>query len=155
MPVNHRLRLGIYPVVAHVADNADDRERAHVAIHVAELDDFAERIFVGPLLARQRFADERHMGRIRAVALLKHASPQQRDAQGAEVASAGHSEARIADPFWILRHPLPFVEAGELLAGLKDQELTVVKFAREWKALDSAGFLHARHTLQLLDQLRI
>jgi len=47
--------------IAHVADNTHDVQQMLILIHIAELNPLPDWIFVGPILARERLADDRHV----------------------------------------------------------------------------------------------
>src|SRR5690606_24027280 len=85
-------------VLLHIADDADDRERLEVAVHVAELDQLAERIFAGPPRLRERSADERDVRRVANVARVEEAASDERDAHRAEVVCARDTKVRVAGP---------------------------------------------------------
>ena len=55
----------------HVSDNSNDGEWPKIAIHVAELNQAAQRVLVGPLLTRERLANQRYMRRVHGVTLVK------------------------------------------------------------------------------------
>ena len=64
--VNGRSRVAIQTVVADIADYADDVQQMQIAIHVSELNLFADWIFVRPITFRECLTDERNVRRIRA-----------------------------------------------------------------------------------------
>ena len=65
--VNCRPRFGVEAVIAHIADHADDVKQTEVAVHVAELDLFSDRVLVRPITPHQCLADQRDVRRVRAV----------------------------------------------------------------------------------------
>ena len=86
--VDGRTRRRVEPVVVRVAHDPDDGQQTQVAIHVSELDRVADRVLVRPPVARQRFADHRHVRRIGAVALVEDSPSNQRNAENLEVSVA-------------------------------------------------------------------
>src|SRR5207244_10091048 len=76
--VHGRLWWRIGAVIMHVTYNANNRQQADVAIHVSEFNGAADGILAGPALAREGCANDRRMGRIPAVALVKDSTTSER-----------------------------------------------------------------------------
>ncbi len=72
--------LAFQAVFADIAHNPHDGEQAQVPIHVAKLDRPAQWVLIGPLLARQRLANQCHVRRIHCVALIEEPATQQGNA---------------------------------------------------------------------------
>src|SRR5439155_16657173 len=95
---------------ADVTYTSRGRQQTKVAVQVPELDGLAQRVFLGPFLARQRLADERHVRRLQGVAVIEEPSLQQGNAKRAEVALARRAILGIARAGWIVEQLLEFLD---------------------------------------------
>src|SRR5262249_19786996 len=87
--VNGRARLSIQSVVEDISDYSDDRKQMEIAIHIAKLNLFANRIFVRPMPADERLTYDRYVRRIGPVALRKKATAQDWNIHRGEISSTG------------------------------------------------------------------
>ena len=94
--VHGRLWWRIGAVIMHVTDNANNRQQADVAIHVPEFNGVADGILAGPALAREGCANDRRMGRIPAVALVKDSPTKERNSERLKISVS--CDAKICFP---------------------------------------------------------
>src|SRR5438552_2686179 len=96
MHVDGWTRRRIEAVIVNVAHDSDNRQQPRVAIHVPKLYRVADRVLIWPPVARQRFADHGNVRSVRAVALVKDSSSNQRNFQRLEVSVRDDAEVRAA-----------------------------------------------------------
>ena len=87
----------------NVAHDSNDSQQTHVAIHIPKLDGMADGVLIWPTVARQRFADHGNVRSVRAVALVKDSSSNQRNSQRLEVSVSGDAEIRDAKALFLLQ----------------------------------------------------
>src|SRR5215469_6329063 len=90
-------------VFMNVTHNANDREQAHVPIHVSEFNRVPDRILSGPPLTGQRFADHCHMLGIRRIPLIERPSSNQWNAKDLKISIGCHAEIRRTKPLLLLK----------------------------------------------------
>jgi hypothetical protein len=76
----------------NVTHDANDREQAHVSIHVSEFKRVADWVLPGPPQTSQRLANHRYVRRIGSVAFLKDAPSNERDAESLEISIGRHTK---------------------------------------------------------------
>src|SRR5487761_1556552 len=120
--INDRTRRAIESAGANIGNDANDRERLQIAIHIAEVNHLADGILIWPALAGQRFADDSDVRRINAVLRIEEPSAHERDVQGAEVACTGHAVECQAGIRGILRDAAKLLEIRRRLLAVEEQE---------------------------------
>jgi hypothetical protein len=85
--INFKADVGGHTEVAHVAEHADHFQRLR---DTAQQDVLADRIFVGPVAARQRLVDHGDQGRVGIVALRELTAARHGDAQSGGVTGPRH-----------------------------------------------------------------
>src|SRR5438034_11303220 len=95
--VHGRLWWRIGAVIMHVTDNANNRQQADVAIHVPEFNGVADGILAGPALAREGCANDRRVGRISAVALVKDSRTQERNSESMNLSERRNAKMCFPD----------------------------------------------------------
>lgn len=116
---------------ADVSDDPDDGERTQVAVHVAELDQLADRILRGPGGVGQRLADHGDMSRLWMVSLVEQPAVQQRDPHRPEVARRGPAVLRVATAPGDLHDGLEALPVGDLIRPVEEEKRSVATLARQ------------------------
>src|SRR5690606_33490488 len=140
-------------VLLHVAHDADDRERPKIPVHVAELDQLAERILARPARLGERCADHGDMRRVAGVALGEKAPADKWHAHRAEVVRARDCELRVAGASGFPRESEVVLEARDLVGTLKHDKRAVRTSAVERDTVDAADALDARDRAEPRDEL--
>ena len=91
-----------------IADDADDGEQAHVAIHVSEFNGVADRVLTGPGGAGQRVADKGDVGRVGGVVGVEDTTAKQGNAESAEISIGDDAEVGAPPPLLLLQQDVKF-----------------------------------------------
>ena len=136
----------------NVAHDSDNRQQPRVAIHVPKLYRVADRVLIWPPVARQRFADHGNVRSVRAVALVKDSSSNQRNFQRLEVSVRDDAEVRAAKALFLLEQAKTICGLGNLILR-HEQKHSVWKAAIHRQAAGRANFAHAWDLFEPLNQL--
>src|SRR4051812_50218149 len=142
----------------HVTHDSDDMQQMQVAIHSAELDLPANRVFVRPVTVRQRLTDERCMGGTWPVRVLEKTAAQKRNADSGEITGTGDAKFRIAQPVRAFQSGELLLELSHRLRRLRaifDNEPAAGAVATQRQRVHSAQRNNTGQRLESLEELLV
>ena len=141
-------------VFARVADDAYNRQQAHIAIHVSKFNGVADRVLMRPAIACERFADQGHVRRARGVTLVEHASAEQRNSQHLEISVGRDTEIRFASAFFLIPQRIEAVDGFGNFILRHQHKHSVGKSAGQGQSAGRSYAAHAGNLFEPADQVR-
>src|SRR5262245_62959245 len=109
--VHFRPRLSVQSVVLYVSNYSGDRQPGKRPLRAADLDAFAERVFIRQENSRKRLVDDRYTERVLTVTVVNQSSGAKRNAHRAKIIGTHHAKPDVD-----LRLRFPFDQEAALNA---------------------------------------
>ena len=85
----------------HVTDDANDGQKAEIAVHVSEFNGVTHGILPWPALARQGCADDRNVRRVGAVALVKDSPANETNSKRLKISLCRDAKIGFPQPLFL------------------------------------------------------